>query len=70
MKQDWVKVFDSQESLKISIAKAKLDEHNIENVILNKKDSAYVVIGLSELYVPEDQARKAIQILENARVDS
>lgn len=64
MNEDWVKIYDSQESLKINVAKARLNDHGIESVVMDKKDSAYVVIGRSELYVPKDKAEEAVKILE------
>ena len=64
MNEDWVKVYGSQESLKINVAKARLSDHGIESVVMDKKDSAYVVIGMSELYVPRERASEAVKILE------
>lgn len=64
MNEDWVKIMDSSEGLAINLASAKLDDEGVQNVILDKKDSAYVVIGRAELYVlktDEEKARKIIQ---------
>lgn len=63
MEGDWIKVFESNESVEVSVAKAKLDEAGIEAVLLDKKDSAYIVIGRTEIYVPKDKAEQAKGLL-------
>lgn len=62
-------MFESQESLKVNVAKSLLSERGIESVILDKKDSAYVVIGRSELHVPKEKAEEAINILNEEMKD-
>lgn len=58
-----VKLFSSNQSFEIEVLKAKLEEYNIESYILNKQDSAYVVIGDVELYVEEVDLEKAKKIM-------
>lgn len=47
------------------IAQQILEENNIKCHILNKKDSAYVMIGEIELYVSNTDAEKAKELLSN-----
>lgn len=66
MEKDWIKIMDSENEIEVNIVSARLNDNNIENVILNKKDSAYVVLGRTELYVPanlEEEARKILNAL-------
>ena len=66
MTDDWIKIMDTTELLEINVASAKLNEAGIENVVLNKKDSSYLVIGRAELYVLKSEAEKAMKVLEEA----
>jgi len=59
-----VKLFSTNQSFKVEVLKAKLEEHNIESYILNKQDSAYVVIGEVELYVDASTLEKAKELME------
>lgn len=58
-----VKIFTSVQSFEVEVLKAKLEEHNIETYILNKQDSAYVVIGELELYVDASDIEAAKTII-------
>ena len=58
-----VKLCSSNQSFEIEILKAKLEEKGIDSYILNKQDSAYVVIGEIELYVEESDLAKAKDII-------
>ncbi|MBM3403931.1 MAG: DUF2007 domain-containing protein [Bacteroidetes bacterium] len=54
----WEKIFSSPDEYRIEMLKALLEEEEITSVVINKKDSAYVLIGEVELYVkPEDVIR-------------
>lgn len=62
MDKNWVKIFSTSESYKAEILKGLLLENNIETVIINKKDSAYL-FGELELYVRVDNVLKAKRII-------
>ena len=64
--KDPVKFFSSNQSFEIELIKAKLGENNIESYILNKQDSAYVVIGEVEIYVERDDIERAKVILNDS----
>lgn len=61
-----VKLFSSNQSFEIELLKAKLEEERIESYILNKQDSAYVIIGDLEIYVDQPDLEKARGILEKS----
>ncbi len=60
--KDWKRVYNSQFEHKVGIVKAVLKEHEIDSVIVNKKDSAYL-FGELELYVNQDDVLKAKNII-------
>lgn len=59
-----VKFFTSIRSYEVEILKAKLEAENIETYIMNKQDSAYVVIGEIELYIEESDIERAQEIIK------
>ncbi len=59
---DWKKIYTTQYEHKAGIVKAVLKDHNIESVIVNKKDSAYL-FGDLELFVNQDDVLKAKNII-------
>lgn len=60
----WVKIMESEMGLHIELASATLHDKEIPNVVVDKKDSAYVIIGRKELYVPREYVVRAKSILE------
>jgi len=62
MDKDWVKIKSTANSYEAEIMKGLLQENNIEAVIINKQDSAYL-FGELELYVHMDQVLRAKRIL-------
>ena len=59
---NWENVYTSTFEHKIGIVKAVLKEHDIDSVIVNKKDSFYLV-GEIELYVNQDDVLRAKNII-------
>jgi hypothetical protein len=64
MENDWVKIFDTPDELKIEIARQILQDNHIESVIINKKDRAYL-FGELELYVNRDKVIVAKSVLKD-----
>lgn len=60
---DWQKVYQNSIQHKVSIVKAVLDDHNLNPVIVNKKDSSYQ-LGYFEVHVAPDNVMKALKIIE------
>ena len=48
----WVKVYSSDSSIQVEIAKSILSENNIDAIDVSKRDSVYI-FGEIELYVKE-----------------
>jgi len=66
---NWVKIMESEMGLEIEVASAALHDAEIPNIVINKQDSAYVVIGSKELHVPQQCVIKAKAILNTGEED-
>lgn len=62
MEDNWVVIYASTELYKTEMVKALLEDHGIECVIMNKKDSAYM-FGDIEVYVHTQHAFMAKQLI-------
>lgn len=60
----WQKIFSDELLYRIEIVKAVLQDHQIESIILNKKDAAYH-FGTHELMVSPDDVIPAIKIIKD-----
>lgn len=67
MEKDWVLVFETDQPYQAEIAKEVLDNEEIDSVILNQKDSSYLVFGPIEVYVHKNFETKAIEILKTLK---
>jgi hypothetical protein len=66
MQDNWIRIYASGQSHKISIVSAVLADNNIESYEINKMDSAYNAIGEIELYVSvEDEVLARFIIKQN-----
>jgi hypothetical protein len=59
-----IKVLSTDNPNKAAIVKQMLEENDIKVVLLNKQDSSYLMFGLVELYVQEDQVEKTENLLK------
>lgn len=64
MEKNWVKIFSTNQLHLIHLAKALLEEANIETVEINRQDSAYTLLGEIDLYVNLQDVVKARHLLE------
>ncbi|HSV87047.1 MAG TPA: DUF2007 domain-containing protein [Bacteroidales bacterium] len=62
MSENWQKVYSHTYIHRIEIARAVLKEYDIDSVVVNNKDSAYL-FGEFELYVNADDVLQAKQII-------
>jgi membrane protease YdiL (CAAX protease family) len=62
---DWHKVFATDQLHQAEIVKAVLDDHHLNPVLINKKDSSYHNFGDIEVHVTSEHTFKARQIIEN-----
>lgn len=58
------KVFEDVQQVRAEIVKGVLQEHDIESVIVSKKDSSYQ-FGHYEIHVLQDSVIRAIKIIED-----
>lgn len=61
---NWQKVYAADQMVRAEIVKAILEDHELQPVIINKKDSAYH-LGQYEVHVEPDSVLKAIKIIKD-----
>lgn len=64
MENGWINIYSSSLPHLVEMAKEHLRENEIESVVVDKRDSAYITIGELELYVRDRDVMKAKFILE------
>ena len=69
MEKGWTSVFSSSDEYLVSIAKDMLKNMGIESVVLNHKDSSYVMWGEAEVYVIDKNEAQAREILQQLKKD-
>ena len=62
--QEWIKVFETTRMHQALIVQSILKEHEIESVILDKRDSAYVLLGEIHVMVKLEDSIEALNIIE------
>ncbi len=67
MEKGWTKVFVTAEDYLVSMASDILQDNGIESVVINHKDSSYVMWGEAEIYVRDENEMQAIVILEQLK---
>jgi len=68
MSVNWVSIYSSKYIHKVEIVKAVLLDNNIDSVVVNKQDSAYL-FGEIELHVHPDDVIQAKQILNKDKFE-
>lgn len=63
--ENWELIMSTKDSARAELTRALLEQNNFKAVILDKKDSNYPVFGFFEVYVPNDEAEAAKNILAN-----
>jgi type III secretory pathway lipoprotein EscJ len=66
MEQGWVKVYKTDKDYQADIVVELLDENGIMAVKMNKRDSSYLAFGNIEVYVEDEYAEKALQIIKES----
>ncbi|MCK9412971.1 MAG: DUF2007 domain-containing protein [Prolixibacteraceae bacterium] len=64
MEKSWKKIYFSGDEFKVLMARDLLAESGINAVIMNQKDSSYLVFGDVELYIEEQDTQEALKILD------
>ena len=65
MEQDWVCVYHTEHSFQAEIAREILENDEINCVVLNEHDSTFPSIGDLEIWVHQDFAVKATELLKD-----
>lgn len=68
MEKGWVKILDGEDLIRLQIYAAKIENEEIETILLNKIDSMNGHIGWAELWVREENVIIAKHIIE--RIDN
>ena len=63
MEKGWTKIFITQDEKISMLLSSILNEQGINAVSINKKDSSYQMFGNIELYVKDDNVKKAKKII-------
>ncbi len=61
----WEKVFDTDKRYQAEIVKDVLMEKGLVAVVIDKKDSFYMVFGRCEVHVAREDVLRAINMIEN-----
>lgn len=64
MDANWITVFSAPEYFKVEVVKSFLEEHGVDGYIMERPDSAYVMLGEAQLLVPTNQADTATNLLQ------
>ena len=67
MEKGWTKIFGTGDEYLATIAKDLLANSGIEAVVINRKDSSYVMWGESEVYVCDENKAEATEILNQIK---
>ncbi len=63
--KNWIKVFESDMQVRAEIVKGVLEEHDIQAVVLNKKETVYKIFGTYQVLVQRDNSVIASNIVQN-----
>ncbi|MEB2784677.1 putative signal transducing protein [Algoriphagus persicinus] len=63
--ENWNKVFESPMQVRAEIVKGVLEEHQIQAVILNKKETVYQIFGNYEVLVQREDLMLANNLIQN-----
>ena len=59
MEKNWVNIFTTNQAYLAEIIKDVLADNDMQAVIINKQDSAYITIGDIDIYVKAENVIKA-----------
>ncbi|SFU04387.1 Putative signal transducing protein [Algoriphagus locisalis] len=63
--ENWNKVFESTMQVRAEIVKGVLEEHQIQAVVLNKKETIYQIFGNYEVLVQQKDLIMANNLIQN-----
>lgn len=62
--EDFTKIYSSDDPVKAKLIQGLLEKNGLEAHILDRKDSAYVMLGEVAVFVPAKDAEKALDIVD------
>ena len=62
--EDLTKVFASSDPIKAQLIQSMLHKNGLEASVLDKKDTAYVMLGEAAVFVASEDAAKARKLIE------
>lgn len=62
--EDWYKVYTTTDKHRAGIIKGMLDSNQIDAVIMDKRDSAYMAFGEIHIYTNYEEASRALQLIK------
>jgi len=63
MESNWTKIFTSTNFFQAEMVKQLLIQHEIEVVLMNKRDSAHNTFGHVDVFIHQSEFSRAIEIL-------
>jgi hypothetical protein len=64
MERGWKRIYYSNQMHSVEIVRAVLEDHDIQSMVVDKRDSSYISIGDIEVFVPDEDAILAKIIIE------
>jgi hypothetical protein len=64
MEAGWTLIYTTTQSFEAELIKQNFSNHNIEAVILNKKDSTYTTFGELEVYIKDEDKAEALNLIK------
>ena len=64
MDNNWLKIFSTNNPIKIEIIKQMLENHHINSIIFNTQDSSYNMFGNIQIYVQQEFSKEALKLIE------
>lgn len=64
MEKDWVCVFQTEQGFQAEIAREILENEEINCVVINEHDSNFPSVGEFEIWVHQDDQKKATELLK------
>lgn len=65
MDEQWCAIFETDQAYRAEILKDILTNNGVEAIILNQKDSAYVMLGTIKVMIRQSDRAKATEILKS-----
>ena len=67
MENGWKQIYFTQKEYQAQMARDILKQDNIDAVILSHHDSAYTTFGEFEVYVREENKKKALELIKELK---